>query len=64
MTTLHAYHDLLHAGGRLAPTAWPGASVEQSIAATLAQDPHAVILGVNDSRGLRLAIGYAPGGMS
>ena len=62
--TFHTYADLLPAaGGRLAPTDWKDCNVAESIAATLAADPEAIILSVSDRRGSYPAVGYAPGGL-
>ena len=57
-TTFHTYPDLLYVGGRLAATAWLGASAEQAVVSTLRYDPDAIILRVEE------AVGYAPGGIA
>ena len=63
MTTLHAYVEYLHDGGRLAATVWPRGSAADAVAATLQRDPDAVVLRVADWNGRYVAIGYAPCGI-
>lgn len=63
MTTLYAYVEFLHDGGRLAATVWPRGSAEDAVRATLKYDPDAVILRVADWNGRYVAVGYAPAGM-
>jgi len=61
-TTFHTYPDLLYARGRLAATAWLGASAEQAVVSTLRYDPDAIILRVEEFASD--AVGYAPGGIA
>ena len=63
-TTLHAYSDLLHDGGRLAATVWDTRDVAGAVAATLRYDDQAIVLRVNDANGYTVAIGHAPGGIA
>jgi hypothetical protein len=61
--TFHTYPDLLIDGGRLAATDWAGAeTIAEAIAATIRQDPAAVILSAIGG-GQRIAA-LAPGGMA
>lgn len=57
MNTFHTYPDLVHRGGRLAATEWPGATPAEAVAATLRVDPEAIILRANG------VVGLAPGGL-
>lgn len=57
MFTYHTYPDLVHRGGRLAATEWPGASLAEAVKATLGLDHEAIILRANG------VVGLAPGGL-
>lgn len=61
-TTYSTFPELVHIGGRLAPTVWPHASAAEAVAATHRLRPDAVILSAYDTSGRQR--GLAPGGLS
>ena len=58
-TTYHTYPNLMTSGGRLAATDWGKyTSPAEAVAATLRVEPEAIVLRIDNIRGL------APGGLA